>query len=168
VTFEHNSDGTNDPAPLPDAGSTPVESTGTFSWGSISSDTTPKTADFSGTSFTASDWGGDGRFTSVGINVTDQTEATITATGSSEFNNAPAEFFNFFYSLDGGSPVNFISGIETIDVSEAAEMNVGFAFNHDGGDDNVTVSQLSVDAIPEPTSAFLGGLGLLTLLRRRR
>lgn len=170
VVFTHDSNGVNDPTPIPDAGSATIGSVGSFSWGNLATDTTPNTATFSGTSFTAGDWGGQGTFTSTTIDVSLSTSATITATGSSTFNSPPTEFFNFFYSLDGGASITFASGPEIVDVSAADELLVGFDFNHNGSSDNVNVSALSVDAdvIPEPSSVILGGVGLLALLRRRR
>ena len=167
--FEHDSDGTNSPAPLPSAGSAAVGSTGTFAWGNLSTDTTTNTAEFSGTTFSASDWGGDGTFTSTKINVSAFTEATITATGSSTFNNTPTEFFNFFYQMGDGAQVDFSSGTNpVIDVTGITDLVVGFKFNHDGASDSASVSALSVEAIPEPSNFLLGGLALLSLFVRRR
>jgi hypothetical protein len=71
-----------------------------------------------------------------------------------------------------GSPVN-VSGAA---LATATNMNLGDTryFRFMGGDaqtlDNFVVgtTMADVDAVPEPTSALLGGLGLLALLRRRR
>jgi hypothetical protein len=71
-----------------------------------------------------------------------------------------------------GSPVN-VSGAA---LATATNMNLSDTryFRFMGGDaqtlDNFVVgtTMFDVDAIPEPSSALLGGLGLLALLRRRR
>ena len=168
ATFEHDSNGENLPPPIPSAGSGPG-TTGTFSWGNLASDTTSNTAVFSGTTFAAADWGGDGTFSSTTIDVSAATEITITAAGSSTFNIIPTEFFNFFYTLGGGAPITFASGVNpVVDVTGVDDLVVGFDFNHNGSGDNANVSELSVDAVPEPSSALLGSLALLGLLRRRR
>ncbi len=167
--FEHDSNGTNFPAPIPLAGSSLVGSTGVFSWGDLATGTTPNTAEFSGTTFSASDWGGDGTFSSVTIDVSSVNEVTITGTGTSVFNTSPPEFFNFFYTLDGGSPVNFSSGANpVVNVTGINDLVVGFAFNHNGSGDNANVTALSVETVPEPSSALLGGLALFAFVRRRR
>ncbi len=71
-----------------------------------------------------------------------------------------------------GSPVN-VSGAA---LATATNMNLGDTryFRFLGGDpqtlDNFVVgtTMADVDAIPEPSAALLGGLGMLALLRRRR
>ncbi|BDS05981.1 hypothetical protein NT6N_10210 [Oceaniferula spumae] len=176
VTFEHDSDGINAPSPLPAAGSQAVAG-GTFSWGNLATDTTPNTAVFSGTSFTASDWGGDGTYTSAAIDVTGVASATISFAGSSVF-AAGGELFNFFYQVDGGSVQNFgastgdgsvVSGNQLVNFSGNTNLVVGFTYNHNGVTDGVSVTDLSVSAVPEPsTFGLLGLAGLASLLRRRR
>lgn len=155
--------------PLAD-GSAVIGTTGTFAFDSLSTDGSANTATFSGTGFQANDWGGNGTFSSIGIDVSEFASVTISGAGTSVFNTPPAEFFNFFYTLDGGTPINFAPGDEVVDTSGASNLVVGFAFNHNGGSDNVQVTNLSVDgvAVPEPSAALLGGLGLLALMRRRR
>lgn len=49
---------------------------------------------------------------------------------------------------------------------QARYTSVGFAFSN--ADTNGTIETFSLTAIPEPSAALLGGLGLLALLRRRR
>jgi MYXO-CTERM domain-containing protein len=59
-------------------------------------------------------------------------------------------------------------GSKSITVNNVAGgtgIRIGFWSTGDAGLDNVAVS---VTAIPEPSAALLGGLGLLALLRRRR
>lgn len=154
--------------PLAD-GSAVIGTTGTFAFDSLATDTTANTATFSGTEFQANDWGGNGTFSSIGIDVSEFASVTISGAGTSVF-AASTEFFNFFYTLDGGTPINFAPGDEVVDTSGASNLVVGFAFNHNGASDNVQVTNLSVDgvAVPEPSAALLGGLGLLALMRRRR
>jgi hypothetical protein len=64
-------------------------------------------------------------------------------------------------SIDGGSSV--------VDTDAASAVTVtSFAFRQASGIGTMTVDNLSVSYIPEPTAALLGSLGLLGLLRRRR
>lgn len=66
---------------------------------------------------------------------------------------------------DTGPSATFIpadwtfSGIDALDIQGTSGVN---------GDDSVTVPFGTFTAVPEPTAALLGGLGLLALLRRRR
>jgi trimeric autotransporter adhesin len=142
---------------------------GTFSWGTLLTDTTANTAVFSSGVFSSSDWGGDGTFTSNAIDVSSFTAVDIVATGSSNFNSAPTEFFNFFYTLDGGSENIFSTNIDALDVTGINSLVVGFAYNHNGGSDNANVSALSVTAVPEPNAyALIASLFALTVVMVRR
>ncbi len=115
------------------------------------------------------------------------TEVSITFTGEWGLKNTATRFFNPQYSINGGSSwVNLGNRInsnastesitETRSVSGATNMTDQFLFRfvpkNDGGSqdyrfylDNTSITH---DGIPEPTTALLGGLGLLALLRRRR
>ena len=74
--------------------------------------------------------------------------------------------------LDGNASANranVSSTIFDINVAEAATIWIRWNdFNAAGADDGLAVDDFQIKAIPEPTSALLGGLGLLALLRRRR
>ena len=73
-------------------------------------------------------------------------------------------------ALDLGTPYTLISTTETFSTSDIA--NFGFdnrvAVGTSGREAYFTTGSLAVIVIPEPTTALLGGLGLLALLRRRR
>ncbi|MCF7676406.1 MAG: PEP-CTERM sorting domain-containing protein [Akkermansiaceae bacterium] len=57
----------------------------------------------------------------------------------------------------------------TPDTAATATITLGNVYDGGTGDnDGVFLDNVSVTAIPEPTTALLGGLGLLALLRRRR
>lgn len=61
------------------------------------------------------------------------------------------------------------STISATDVADQGWDNYNRIFIRNGGINNgFQVDDVSVTLIPEPSAAFLGGLGLLTLLRRRR
>jgi len=161
----------------PTAGSANVGN-GVFSWGSLGSDTTANTAEFSSGVFTSSDWGGDGTFTSNALDVSSLSSVSISASFDGLFNTG-TEFSNFFYQLDGGSIVEFGMGLEditytaelvtqTVDVSAANSLVVGFTFNHNGSSDFFDVNSLTV--VPEPSRfALLAGCcGLVSVMLRRR
>lgn len=170
IGFTHTTD--NPPAPS--------DSASGANW-TISYDSQPST-DGSTNSFitdggalTASDWGGGGSFISSTIDVSSLDLVDISGLGSGVFNNPPTEFFTWFYSLDGGAAVtadlpsgDFDQTFSNVDVSGGSSLVVGFNFNHNGGSDGFSISSVSVEAVPEPSSALLGALGALMLLRRRR
>ncbi len=64
-------------------------------------------------------------------------------------------------SVDGGSVVT------APDVATGVAIE-SFAFRQASGIGTMTIDNLEVDYVPEPTTALLGALGLLGLLRRRR
>lgn len=182
ASFVHDTNGTNSPSPIPNAGSQSVGS-GTFAWGDLSSDTTPNRAHFvgEGGDFAAYDWGGDGTFTSNDIDVSSYAEVDIDGQFDGQFNTG-SEFSNFFYRLDGGGNNDFGAGVEDtehnnetadvedLDVSGASTLVVGFEYNHDGTDNYFNVDWLRVTGvpIPEPTALSLLTLAGAALLRRRR
>jgi hypothetical protein len=53
-------------------------------------------------------------------------------------------------------------------IGKSLTIRVGWAIGASGGQSQLDNVQLTSSAIPEPTAALLGGLGLLSLLRRRR
>jgi hypothetical protein len=176
--FEHDSDGTNSPSPIPLAGSSPIGN-GEFAWEDLATDTTPNTAVFSSGTFAASDWGGVGTFTSNTIDITSFSSIDINAQFDGLFNTG-TESSNFFYQLDAGPVVDFGVGLEDVTYTDevvsvtgiptgaATSLTVGFTFNHNGSSDFFNVDSFTVTGVPEPSAAVLGGFGLLGLLRRRR
>ncbi|MEM7627460.1 MAG: PEP-CTERM sorting domain-containing protein [Planctomycetota bacterium] len=174
--FTHSSSG-GSPSPIPAAGSQSVGN-GTFSWGDLATDGGGNTAEFASGAFTSGDFGGVGTFTSLTLDVSAFTEVDIDAVYDGRFNTA-SEFSNFFYVLDG-TEVVFGEGVEDataddvavsivdLDVTGASTLVVGFTFNHNGGSDFFNVDSLVVDAIPEPGSLVLMGLGSLLIASRRR
>jgi hypothetical protein len=177
ASFEHDSNGTNSPAPIPAAGSQ-VLNTGTFEWGSLATDTTPNTAVFSGGTFAANDWGGIGTFTSIAIDVSGIDAVNLSAQFDG-FYNLASEFSGFFYDI-GGGPITFGAGVEGVtysdqpvgitglDVSAASELVVGFRYSHNGSSEFFGVDSLTVSEIPESSGLLVGVIGLLGLIRRRR
>lgn len=137
-----------------------------------STDATTNSFITSGGSLTAKDWGGAARFETNLIDVSAVSSVDITGLGSGTFNTS-SEFFEWFYSIDGATPVTaskatgtFNHTFSNVDVSAGSMLLVGFTFNHDGASDGFNVS--SVTVIPEPSTTLLGALGALVLLRRRR
>jgi len=179
LVLEHDTDGTNSPNPIPSTGSASLN-TGTFSWGNLTSDTTPNTATFNSGSFEAYDWGGSGTFESSVIDVSGLSFVKISAIGSTN-HNAASEYFQFFYQLDNDALVTLAEGaaldvethvdgsINQLDVSNATSLVVGFTFSHNGGTNNAKVQTLSVSSIPEPQSlALLSIAGVVMTGRRSR
>lgn len=83
--------------------------------------------------------------------------------------------FNFA-NMNAGTTINFEVFHEEVSVHTGTgtwgvtdQNYIGFYNTHHtfGGEDNI-IDNFVVDAIPEPSAALLGGLGLLALLRRRR
>lgn len=106
-------------------------------------------------------------FTLSLINVTDSTilgSATYTlpaptvAVGNTYAVHATGASVNFTYNNTLGS---LVGDTVALRISGAGTTN-------DGGVNTAWVDNISVTAIPEPSAALLGGLGLLALLRRRR
>ncbi|OYV06160.1 MAG: PEP-CTERM sorting domain-containing protein, partial [Verrucomicrobiales bacterium VVV1] len=74
-------------------------------------------------------------------------------------------------ALNGNLTANrvSISSTFTMTIAEGANFWIRWNdFNPTGSDDGLAIDDLSITAVPEPSAALLGGLGLLGLLRRRR
>lgn len=148
----------------------------TISYGTTpATDSTANTFITDGGALTASDWGGSGSFITSTIDVSSVDLVNISGLGSGVFNQPPGEFFTWFYSIDGGALVtadqvsgNFDQTFENVNVSGASSLVVGFNFNHNGASDGFSISSVSVEVVPEPSSALLGAVGFLALLFRRR
>ena len=135
------------------------------------------------------DWGGSGTLTSDTINITssgtfDFSGSAVTVSDGPAF-NVSSEGFEWFYAINGGTEVAFggvgqgfggsdvgdgvdlSDSVTDIAVSSGDTLQVGFNFNVNGANDGFEVSSMSVDVIPEPSTALLSSLGLLALLRRR-
>ncbi|MDA8968483.1 PEP-CTERM sorting domain-containing protein [bacterium] len=135
------------------------------------------------------DWGGDGTVTSLGITIADtglvQIIGGALSIGDDSFNSS-TEGITWFYSINSAAPVEVVVneaslangnvnagtdvGHTFVDVAVTAgdTLEVGFTVNVNGLGDGVEVSSLSVTAVPEPSTALLGSLALLGLLRRKR
>ena len=135
------------------------------------------------------DWGGDGTITSLGITIAETGAVNITgaglAVGSDVFNIVGNEGITWFYSINSGAPVTVFLGetelggpvaagtdvgnsFTNVAVTAGDTLEVGFTVNVNGGGDGVDISSLSVETVPEPSTALLGGLALLGFLRRKR
>ena len=76
-------------------------------------------------------------------------------------------------ALDGNKSANRSAGLTATvsSISWASTQNLWVRFvdlNDSGNDQFQAIDNLTFSAVPEPSSALLGGLGLLALLRRRR
>lgn len=74
-------------------------------------------------------------------------------------------------ALNGNLTANrlSISSTFTITVAESANFWIRWTdLNASGADDGLAIDDLSITAVPEPSTALLGCLGVLGLLRRRR
>lgn len=129
---------------------------------------------------TSRDFGGAATFLTQTIDLTglmgDATLDSTAETQGTDVFNAANEGFQWYYLLDGtrtdiGGLVTSdgdLSINETVDITGASTLQVGFDFEINGGGDGFDVSSVSVDVVPEPSTALLGALGFLALLRRRR
>jgi len=133
----------------------------------------------------AADYGGEGLFFSSNIDVSGWNEVALDFDASGDFNTG-SEFFQWEYTLDGGSPIvigNVVGdtsgtatldqAISNLDVTGINTLVVGFRFDHNGSSDFIEVTNIQVDgvtAVPEPSSFLLMLLGMagLTWLRRRK
>lgn len=73
--------------------------------------------------------------------------------GTANYGTGSINLSTGFQAPGGGSGAN-------ITVEQASQGTVGLA--------GFSISSITFDVVPEPSAALLGGLGLLTLLRRRR
>lgn len=74
-------------------------------------------------------------------------------------------------SLNGNLTANrlSISSTFTITIAESANFWIRWSdFNPSGSDDGLAIDDLSITAVPEPSAALLGCLGVLGLIRRKR
>ena len=116
---------------------------------------------------TVQDFGGTGNFASQAIDVSGFATVDITGIGSQLGDNIQgggSEFFDFFYILDGGTPVTFSIfntsdgtpinySVPGLDVSAASTLVIGFNFNVDGAGDGYLISNMSVvNAVPLPVT----------------
>lgn len=152
---------------------------GTFTYGTLATDTSGNTAVFSSGAFTSTDWGGQGTFTSTSIDVSSLSKVSIFAQFDGEFNTG-SEFSYFFYQLDLDPVVTFGNGAEdvtytdevvsisSLDVSAANTLVVGFEFSHNGSGDFFNVDSLTVVPEPGTFSLIAGMLGFTWVMLRRR
>lgn len=110
------------------------------------------------------DWGGTASFESFTIDVSGYDTVDISAVGETlgaSVQNGTSEFFEYFYSIDGGSnvttdiplsgdsagtPVNY--SVLGLDVSAASTLTVGFRFDCNGSGDGYSISSFTVDGTP--------------------
>ncbi|KAA1260809.1 hypothetical protein LF1_33510 [Rubripirellula obstinata] len=124
----------------------------------------------SGLVLQSADWGGQGIFESQAIDVSSLSTASISAVALGEggdFLNSSAEFFTWFYELDGvrTDSLTFVDPVDStldtgadlgwslpsLDVSSANSLVVGFEFNINGGGDGFEVGSITVDDDAPPT-----------------
>ena len=178
VTFQHDSNGVNDPFPIPSGSDVNVGGSSVFSWGSLDTDTTPNTAIFSSGTFEAIDWGGDGQFrTDIDVSGVDEVRIDVqydAVFGASEessqfFYNPDFSGFTSFGNQSGATSLSNETISLSVDVTGVSTLRVGFEFNFNGGSDSFGVDQLDVTAIPEPsTYAALAGLMACAVILIRR
>ena len=96
------------------------------------------------------DWGGQGIFESITIDVSTFSNVNISAL--SQVTGANDDDFKYFYILDGGSRVetvitdfssDLIYSVSSLDVSGATSLVVGFEFFENGGGDGCPRSRNS-------------------------
>jgi len=116
-------------------------------------------------------WSADPIDVSLVSSVALMSDVAVTGLGA----NSAAEFLRFYYQLDGADAVetDFSSGGSLslpIDVSSGSALVVGFSANVNGTGDGWEISNLTVDAVPEPTSWAVAVLACLVLtgVHRRR
>ena len=112
------------------------------------------------------DFGGTGTFASAVIDVSGVATLDITALGEvigSDVQNGGSEFFEYYYSIDGGAPVTTPKNVNNagddlnyavvgLDVSSASTLVVGFSCNVNGGGDGYEISSFLVNATLLPVN----------------
>jgi len=129
----------------------------------------------------SSDFGGDHSFETFSIDISAITSVDINVlgatVGSGVFNNTGVEFFEWFYTLAGGSEQVFLStdadgsldaSVIGLDVTGASTLTVGFNANINGGGDGFEITSVVIDGIPTPGAVALSGLAGLAAIRRKR
>ncbi|MAY73668.1 MAG: hypothetical protein CMJ31_02905 [Phycisphaerae bacterium] len=158
----------------------------TLSYPSIpSSDTTLNFFITGGGTLTSSDFGGAHSFESFDIDVSQYDEVSISFIndflGTDSFNNAPAEFIEYYYTLDGGAQTQFffftddpngpdLNASTFVNVAGVSTLRVGLNANVDGAGDGFDLSSVTVTGtpVPAPATIALTGLAGLAAARRRR
>ena len=132
-------------------------------------------------SFISRDWGGEAQVVSDSIDLTLVSTIDIEwlgeTVGTSVF-NVGSERFEWFYTLDAGTPVvqsttsdgSLNLTLSGIDVSSATSLEVGFLWNVNGTGDGFNLDSLTVNAVPEPSGFLFYGLltGVVGLAATRR
>lgn len=107
---------------------------------------------------------------SYSTNATSLTTGTWTSVSALNFSSRDTT--NTISALDGNATANrasVSSSINGIALANGASFWIRWTdFDVTGADDGLAIDDFSITAVPEPTAAFLGSLGLLGLLRRRR
>ncbi len=150
----------NPPAPGPFAvmGGTPPNSWTAGYSSTPSTDNSDNEFSVNGGVLRIQDFGGTGTFASASIDVSALNFVDITATGifiGSDVQNAAGEFFEYYYSLDGGAPVTtqVVGGnqgdpanynVTNLDVSAASTLVVGFTFDVNGAGDGYEIASYTV------------------------
>ena len=106
------------------------------------------------------------------LDATSLTSGTWTSAGASLSFTSP-QFIGSAALLDGNANANRVAGLSATvsSIVWAPGTNLWIRFsdlNDSGNDHHLAIDNVSFTAVPEPTAAVLGGLGLLALLRRRR
>ena len=117
-------------------------------------DSTTNSFKVSGGVLTCNDWGGQGIFQSISIDVSTYMSVNISASGVNS--GANDDDFTYFYILDGGSrvetsigvtnngdPVNY--NVTALDVSGASTLIIGFEFDENGSGDGYDIAEFKVD-----------------------
>ncbi len=136
-------------------------------------------------------WQITGNYWQLNLDLSNFTDAAISSWGQRSSNTGPAEF-RVDVSYDGGDNFTTVITNYTVPNTNTGYSNAGFTLGVDA-DNNPDVivrwinfsdvsvnggttagggtsrfTNFTVTAVPEPTVALLGGLGLMALLRRRR